>query len=124
MNRKTDLLELSKAMGVSGEEEKFYRFAQGCLFSMQQRQAAETEEFFEAVRYCQNNPGKASVRKCMGISSQSRSRHNETARADTEIRNWCTKVLQHPELTELSAKELNQLMGYCARLAKIKGSGL
>lgn len=124
MKTRVELLELSRTMGVSVEEEKFYRFAQGCLFSMQQRHISVTDEFFQTVEYCQKNSGKLSVRKCMGISSQSGSRRNETARADMEIQSWCGKVLRNPELKQLTTVELNTLMGYCARLAKIKDCGL
>ncbi len=124
MYTRSELLALSGTLGIAAEEEKFYRFAQGCLFSMQQRQTVGTEEFFRTVAFCQAHPEKASVRKCMGISSQSRGRQHEAARADTEIRNWCAKILRNPELKRLSTAELNQLMGYCARRAKIKESGL
>ncbi|MBQ8725263.1 MAG: hypothetical protein IJY74_06310, partial [Oscillospiraceae bacterium] len=72
----------------------------------------------------QNHSHLQSVRKCMGISSQSRKKNNETASADNEIKDWCKKILKHKELRDLSADELNQLMGYCSKRAKIKESGL
>ena len=38
--------------------------------------------------------------------------------------NWCKNILGNSEIAQLDISELNILMGYCSRQAKIKENGL
>lgn len=114
---RTDLLDICFSLGVSADEEKFYRFAQEYLFGIIQR-GGNVTEFFNVITFCSNKSDNSEVMRKVGISGKG---ENGGSR---QLTNWCKKLLGNSEITKLNLNELNMLMGYCSRQAKIKESGL
>lgn len=115
MYTRTDLLDICFSLGISAEEEMFYRFAQAYIFGMQERSILDTKHFFQTIEYCKNNAATKSIGHIMGFSGNGNS---------ANIISWCKKILNYSELKKLNISELNMLMGYCSRQAKIKENGL
>lgn len=118
MYTRNDLLDICFSLGVSGEEEKFCRFAQEYALGMKTRGITDTKEFFDVLKFSRDNAENPAVLRKLGISGKG------SNGGSIKLKAWCKKLLDNSELKKLDITELNMLMGYCSREAKIKESGL
>jgi len=114
---RTDLLDICFSLGISADEESFYRFAHEYILGIIQR-GSDKSEFFNIINYCCDNSENPDVLKNVGISG------NAQNGASIRLANWCKNILGNSEIAQLDISELNILMGYCSRQAKIKENGL
>ena len=103
MYTRTDLLDICFSLGVSADEEKFYRFAQEYLFGIIQR-GGNVTEFFNVITFCSNKSDNSEVLRKVGISG------NGENGGSRQLTNWCKKLLGNSEITKLNLNELNMLM--------------
>ncbi len=106
-----ELIDISKTLGVSSEEFSFYEFAAKYLLNMKLSEKETTESFFSLVEYCTDLQNIQSIKHMFGKSGKDK----------TGIQNWCRKLKsKRTELEKLSINDLQYVMGYAARIAKIK----
>ncbi len=106
-----ELIDISKTLGVSSEEFSFYEFAAKYLLNMKLSKKETTESFFSLVEYCTDLKNIEPIKHMFGKSGKDK----------TGIQNWCRKLkTKRTELEKLSINDLQYVMGYAARIAKIK----
>lgn len=104
--QKKELLDIAECMDTSSRSEKFYRFAHTYLSNMKKCGRSNTTEFFEMLKYCENNARLAAPR--MGLAGK-----------DIHlIKQWCQKIRQDRKLTSLTVEELDYVLSCCACKSK------
>lgn len=113
----SELIEIAGNMDCDTKYIKFYEFAKNYLLNPSVRKQETTEQFFDTVKTFMDNSDNRLVQSALGKMS------NETGNAQPDIKQWCGYILSCSELKDLSIDELNYVMGYCVRIAKIKKAG-
>ncbi|MDE6788261.1 MAG: hypothetical protein K2J47_02950 [Ruminococcus sp.] len=106
--QKENLIKLAFSMDIEPAYEMLYRFAQNYAHRLKMKEADESEEFFQCIKYCKDHP--QAVKSRMGISGKDLVR----------IQTWSRYVLNCSDLRTLSLEEMCYVFACCARFCKAK----
>lgn len=106
--KKRELLNIAYGMSYFKKEEKFYQFAKKYLLLNDEN---SVNDFFEIIQKFCAKPWTEETRNALGVTG--------TGSTD-DISAWCNAILKNSALRQLNRNELAYVMGYCARIAKIK----
>lgn len=112
MTSRKELIETALSLDTGKDYCQLYEFASGYLMGIKGH--GKTEMFFGTLKTLMNNASNMQNAIAVGFKGNSSS---ET------IKKWCGYILSRRELMELSFDDLHYVMGYCARLSKIKQEG-
>ncbi|MBP0956206.1 MAG: hypothetical protein J5997_02435 [Oscillospiraceae bacterium] len=112
MKSRKELIETALSLETGRDYCQLYEFASKYLSGIKHK--GETENFFGTIKILMNNSNIKQNSIAVGFSGNSGS---ET------IKKWCGYILSRNELMELCFDDLHYVMGYCARLSKIKQEG-
>ena len=111
MKRKLELLEIADSLHFSSDENKFYEFAKNYILHMKVGGIDDTEHFFDTVEYIKTNSKRTSIKYALGPAGKG---------GETEIDEWCNRIMRNKDLRSLSLDELHYVMGYANRKSKVK----
>lgn len=103
---------MAKSLDTDKTYASLYEFAANYLMS--RKQQGDTTDFFRTVKDLMDNYKNTRNAAAVGVSGNDYDK----------IRKWCSHILSSGELHNLEYSELNYVMGYCARLAKMKKNGI
>lgn len=95
--------------------QSFYEFSKNYLMNKAFSGDDSNNSFRLIVKCFLDRPGDNMTNAALG----KRGRYNKS-----DIKKWCRDILNNKNLKQLSSEEMNYVMGYCARLAKINGANI
>lgn len=113
-----ELISISYSMDCGAEYESYYEFAVNYLSNTAIDGSEKAGRFFELIKTVMDRPDDRMIQSALG------KRSSRTDASAPSIKTWCRAVLGNGDLRELAPDELQYVMGYCARRAKIASSGL
>lgn len=106
--KKRELLNIAYGMSCFKKEEKFYQFAKKYLLLNDEN---GVNDFFEIIKKFSASPNAEETHNALGVTGKGN---------PYDISAWCNAILKNSALKQLNRNELAYIMGYCARIAKIK----
>lgn len=111
MRSNSELIEISKTFDTSFKMFSFYEFAVSYISNVKSKGITDTDSFYSAIKKLGDHSDERANFSAFG---------KQSVHSGDEIKQWCKMILSKREsLSELDINELQYVMGYCSRLAKI-----